>query len=363
MNILMSSTGRILTSALSGEAKIEHYIEVRSVYDLYRMLKEGVITIDPDIQRGYVWDDLKASLFIDSLYREYPIHMIILAEVGDRKFTVIDGVQRLLTIRRFFDDELRIKKMSIIHRDIRGRKFSELKDSVKRTFTSIAKIPVCFINVKASDDNARILVLCDILRRINIAEQKMTLAQVILCSFKTPTISMVRQLAQLEKYRSMMKFKSGEIRRMLDSYLMFILSCSVHFNKPLNLHGAGVNRNISYVSKFIHAENIDIDMLRSRIVKTIDLAYASGLERRHFTYSYYGFTKVKSSPVSMVLFTQIMYAIHVLNSTVDVSRIEQFYRSMSQSEKIELRYMVEKLGSQEKFEEITRRLIEHLSRR
>lgn len=66
-------------------------------------LRRGNINLNPRYQRRNAWDNVRKSLFIESLILGLPIPQIILAEEKGKKgsFIVIDGKQRLLTIRQF----------------------------------------------------------------------------------------------------------------------------------------------------------------------------------------------------------------------------------------------------------------------
>ena len=66
-------------------------------------LDRGNIDLGPSFQRRYAWRDNRQSLFIESLILGLPIPQLILAESKAKKgsYIVIDGKQRLLTIRRF----------------------------------------------------------------------------------------------------------------------------------------------------------------------------------------------------------------------------------------------------------------------
>lgn len=81
-------------------------------------LKRKNIDLNPKFQRRDAWSKSAKSKFIESLILGLPIPPIILAENRDRKgsYTVIDGKQRLLTIRQFFaskeNDEFNQLKIS-----------------------------------------------------------------------------------------------------------------------------------------------------------------------------------------------------------------------------------------------------------
>lgn len=53
-------------------------------------------------QRGFVWDKKQMDLFIESLLLEYPIPGLFFVQQKDRRFIVLDGQQRLETLRRFY---------------------------------------------------------------------------------------------------------------------------------------------------------------------------------------------------------------------------------------------------------------------
>lgn len=70
-------------------------------------MNKGTIDLKPKFQRREAWDDKRKSKFIESIILGLPIPQIILAERKDKKGTyiVIDGKQRLLSIRQYFSKE------------------------------------------------------------------------------------------------------------------------------------------------------------------------------------------------------------------------------------------------------------------
>ncbi len=71
---------------------------------IVNQMNKGAIDLKPKFQRREAWDDKRKSKFIESIILGLPIPQIILAERKDKKGTyiVIDGKQRLLSIRQFF---------------------------------------------------------------------------------------------------------------------------------------------------------------------------------------------------------------------------------------------------------------------
>lgn len=86
--------------------------------------------LNPEFQRKYKWDKDgwgRASKFIESCLMRIPLPSCYFAEDDDRRQLVIDGVQRLTTITRFFNDEFALEGMTTF-KELEGKKFSELGD-------------------------------------------------------------------------------------------------------------------------------------------------------------------------------------------------------------------------------------------
>lgn len=83
--------------------EISSYGADYDVDGLVKRLIKGDIKI-PEFQRGYVWPIKQASRFIESLLLGLPVPGIFLSkEVETNKLLVIDGQQRLTTLRAFFE--------------------------------------------------------------------------------------------------------------------------------------------------------------------------------------------------------------------------------------------------------------------
>lgn len=84
--------------------------------------------LNPEFQRKYKWDKEgwgRASKFIESCLMRIPLPSCYFAEDENRNQLVIDGVQRLTTITKFFNDEFALEGLTTF-RDLEGKKFSEL---------------------------------------------------------------------------------------------------------------------------------------------------------------------------------------------------------------------------------------------
>lgn len=86
------------------------------------------LILNPDFQRKYKWDKEgweRASKFIESCLMRIPLPSCYFAEDDSGRHVVIDGVQRLTTILRFFHDEFALEGTTTF-KELEGKKFSEL---------------------------------------------------------------------------------------------------------------------------------------------------------------------------------------------------------------------------------------------
>lgn len=95
---------------------------------LVARVQTGKLKLDPDFQRKYKWDkdgNQRCSRFIESCLMRIPLPACYFAENEDSTHFVIDGVQRITTIQRFFQNEFPLEGLSV-YTELEGKRFSEL---------------------------------------------------------------------------------------------------------------------------------------------------------------------------------------------------------------------------------------------
>ncbi|PKQ44249.1 DUF262 domain-containing protein [Confluentibacter flavum] len=97
------NTNEIFENLIKIEPKV---VSIETLFNNEETLRNT--KYDPDYQRNYVWDDDKATYFIESILLGTEIPPIIYFRNGDR-IEIIDGRQRYQTILRFIKDEFKLK--------------------------------------------------------------------------------------------------------------------------------------------------------------------------------------------------------------------------------------------------------------
>lgn len=102
----------------------------RSLYDFHRWYKNGRLIVNPEWQRNFVWKLKRSSKLIESFLLDIPVPVVYLAINDDGKYEVIDGLQRLTSVFRFFDGEYKMTGLEILT-EYNGKGFSQLPEEVQ----------------------------------------------------------------------------------------------------------------------------------------------------------------------------------------------------------------------------------------
>ena len=68
---------------------------------LYQIMESGDIDLNPDFQRNLLWENFEKSRLIESILFRIPLPMFYVAEDQNGIWEVVDGLQRLTTIRNY----------------------------------------------------------------------------------------------------------------------------------------------------------------------------------------------------------------------------------------------------------------------
>ena len=138
---------------------------VWSARQLSGMVKNGKINFDHIIQRSFCWERARKSSLIESMILGYPIPAVFakrmddgIGKRGGNTYYIMDGKQRLSTVKEFLNDEFALSKLQPITYfdtdedkevvvDISNKKFSELPDGLKNYLNTVTFAVTYFDNL------------------------------------------------------------------------------------------------------------------------------------------------------------------------------------------------------------------------
>lgn len=121
----------------------------------------------PDFQRKYVWSDVQASRLIESLIIQCPIPVIYMNQEPDERLSVIDGNQRLTSIRRYLRNEFALKGLTA-YPELEGLRFFELDPRFQRHIQN--RTLRCIVILKDTHPQVKF----DVFERLNTGATKLT---------------------------------------------------------------------------------------------------------------------------------------------------------------------------------------------
>lgn len=89
-----------------------------------KLFDEKKIFINSDYQRGDVWTNTQQIELIRSIFNSYSIGVLVLYINDNEQYEILDGQQRLITIRKYLNDKLNLNRSDI-------KPYSDLEDQDK----------------------------------------------------------------------------------------------------------------------------------------------------------------------------------------------------------------------------------------
>lgn len=142
--------------------------------------------VKPELQRKYVWDRREASRFIDSILLGLPVPSIFLAQTNDEKLLIIDGYQRIMTVRDYVrgifsgdDKSFALSKTEKVNKRWQGKHFTELTEAEQRRLRNTTIHAIIFAQQKEPQNEDTSLF--QVFERINTSGRTLTAQEIRNC--------------------------------------------------------------------------------------------------------------------------------------------------------------------------------------
>ena len=270
-----------LYCGLNREEKVEpfdpKYVDIVSepmvVSNIIEQLKYNDILLEPDFQRHPdLWSPRQQSRLIESLIIRIPLPTFYFDRLDDDKLIVVDGLQRLYTLKKFMalekDDPDRLVLTELEYlKEYEGRKFEELPPIIQRR---IKQQPLtAYIIRSGTPDKVR----TSIFNRINTGGLTLEPAEIKNSVYRGQAANLLKELAHSNEFVKATRNKIDP-SRMLDCEFV---------NRFLAFYLLGIKRYLGNLEDYLNDVMIrlqkesepTIEKCRKDFLKAME--YASGI--------------------------------------------------------------------------------------
>jgi hypothetical protein len=192
-----------------------------SVDMIVRQIDASALLVQPPYQRGYVWDNGRASRLIESLLMNIPIPPCYFAEEEPGISTVIDGHQRLYSIWRFVNNKFRLRSLTTLD-ELKGKGYKDLTEREQRIILS--RTIRCILLTQDSHPEIRF----EVFERLNTGSMQLTDQEIRNAIYRGDFNKLIQSLADQPRWIQVLN-KEQLDKRMRDDELV-LRFFSVHDN-------------------------------------------------------------------------------------------------------------------------------------
>ncbi len=198
---------------------------------LYRKWKDGDLIVQPDFQRGFVWDITKASRLIESILLDIPLPVIYLSQEKEGQEYVIDGQQRLTSFFSFIDGKLpdpklpfgkdfKLSKLNVFT-ELNGKYYKDISREYQKKIRYYKIRTITFRKESESD------LKFEVFERLNTGAVSLNDQELRNCIYRGNYNDLLSELSQDKLFRELLGIKKPE-RRMRDVELVLRFAAFYH---------------------------------------------------------------------------------------------------------------------------------------
>lgn len=182
-----------------------------SLKNVYDWIQDGTIDVAPDFQRNFVWTEIQQTKLIESLLLRIPLPTFYFASDDDGLLKVVDGVQRLTTIRDFIGNQFALSKKGLQYlKQVSGKRFDDLEQNWKRRIFQTQLVT----NIIESSTKPE--VQFEIFQRINTGGSPLNAQEIRHCIMKKDVRDLLKRMASDPEFCRLLPESLRQHTRMID---------------------------------------------------------------------------------------------------------------------------------------------------
>jgi hypothetical protein len=293
---------------------------------LIRRLLQGSIRLAPSFQRKEVWDLQRKSRLIESMMLNIPLPMFYVAADEKGNWDVVDGLQRLTTIKEFTlgnvyiekrDPQMRGKGLRLQHLEFWGEKynsltFSELPEPLRNRILE-TEFRFTIINPGTPEEVKR-----NIFKRINTGGMPLTQQEIRHALYQGKSTKLLEELVETQAFLKATSHSVDDSRMAAREIVLRFLAFSIQ-NHDLYPKTSDMDIFLSDTMRIINLmpelsklqlkkifKKSDIPVLNFTDIETLKNRFNIAMERSYLIFVGHAFRKsyanFRRSPINKTLF-------------------------------------------------------------
>ena len=166
-----------------------------SIREVYNQIVEGETDLAPDFQREFVWSQAKQVLLIESILLGIPLPAFYFNQDSIGAFQVVDGVQRLTTIKLFMSNQLTLNATHLAYlKDLKDHTYDTLEPALRRRF-GLTQLVAHVIEPQTPEE-----VKFDIFSRVNTGGEPLRPQEIRHCMSKARSRHLLKTLVESDGF-------------------------------------------------------------------------------------------------------------------------------------------------------------------
>ncbi|MBP0001493.1 MAG: DUF262 domain-containing protein [Cyanobacteria bacterium SID2] len=219
----------------------------------------------PDYQRDMIWDEVRQSKFIESIFLGLPIPYIFVADLRPEeddlgRLEIVDGTQRIRTLSNFIQNELILQDLKKLD-SLNNFKFSDLPLARQRRFNR-STLRMIVLTEKADEETRR-----DLFERINTGSVELNDMEKRRGISPGPLIDLLEKLARDPKFLKLCPLSEASKRsREPEEFVLRFFAYLENYKK----FNRRVNEFLNQYLKQHNNESLDKERLKQKFCQMLD---------------------------------------------------------------------------------------------
>jgi hypothetical protein len=237
----------------------------KKIIDLFNMMKNNELTMNPEFQRNLVWNKKHKENFIDTILKGLPFPEVYFAdgeidlEKTTSKTLVVDGQQRLSTIYKYIIDDNDLKLKFI-------KRFSALSREDKTSFLDYSVVVRDLGRIEKTE-------IREIFKRINSVQYALNAMEINNSLYEGEYISTAKEISEKNILSRLEIFSENQYARMEDLEFVLLIMTTIEVGGYFSQDREIENYIIRYDDEYPNKE-----LIKNDILSAIELVISLELE-------------------------------------------------------------------------------------